>query len=65
MAAAIRHIAALHGAPDKYHDTLTIAWVHLVAVHLSRSDARSFGEFIAENPGFWIAISSIASTAPS
>jgi len=51
MAAAIRHVAALHGAPDRYHDTLTVAWVHLVAVHRGRSDALSFGEFIAENPG--------------
>ncbi|HEY2161104.1 MAG TPA: hypothetical protein VGH24_07350 [Solirubrobacteraceae bacterium] len=51
MAAGIRHVAGLHGAPDRYHDTITVSWVHLVAVHRHGSDARSFDEFIAENPG--------------
>jgi hypothetical protein len=27
MKAAIRHVATTHGAPEKYHETLTIAWV--------------------------------------
>ena len=33
MASAIRHLAAEHGAPDKYHATMPHAWVKLVAVH--------------------------------
>lgn len=25
MASAIRHVAGLHGAPDRYHDTITLS----------------------------------------
>jgi hypothetical protein len=48
---AIRHLADLHGSPGKFHETITRAWVHLVAVHRSGSEARTFDEFIAQNPG--------------
>jgi hypothetical protein len=51
VASALGHVATLHGAPDRYHDTITRSWVHLVAVHMAGSQARSFDEFIAENPG--------------
>jgi hypothetical protein len=50
MAGAIRHVAALHGAPGKYHETLTRAWVHVVALHRAASAAESFDDFVAENP---------------
>ncbi len=50
VADAIRHVAAAHGAPDKYHATLTSAWVRCVAVHRERWPAGSFDEFIARNP---------------
>jgi len=49
MAQAIRHLATLHGSPDRYHATLTQAWVRVVAVHRSRSSASSFAQFIAAN----------------
>ena len=51
VAAAIRHVARLHGAPDKYHHTMTQAWVRLVAFHRAGSQARTFDRFLAENPG--------------
>ena len=51
VATAIRHLASTHGAPDKYHETITRCWVHLVALHRAESDAGSFDEFIAENRG--------------
>jgi len=50
MGAAIRHVARLHGAPDRYHETITRSWVRLVALHLAGSEAESFDEFIADNP---------------
>jgi hypothetical protein len=50
MSAAIRHVAAAHGQPDRYHHTITLAWLHLVAVHIRRSRVSSFDKFIAENP---------------
>ena len=51
MAAAIRHVAELHGAPDRYHDTITRSWVKLVALHRDASEAGSFDEFITGNQG--------------
>ena len=51
VAGAIRHVARRHGAPDKYHDTMTQAWVRLVAFHRADSQAATFDQFLAENPG--------------
>lgn len=51
MSSAIRHVATVHGAGDRYHETVTRAWVHLVAVHMSGGTPASFDEFIAENRG--------------
>jgi hypothetical protein len=50
MAAAIKHVGRLHGAEDKYHDTITRAWLHFVAVHIEGCAADSFEEFIDHNP---------------
>lgn len=49
LADAIRKVAAAHGAPDKFHATVTAAWVRCVAVHRQRWPARSFDEFIERN----------------
>jgi hypothetical protein len=54
MMAAIRHVAASHGTPDRYHETLTLTWLHLVAVHASASEAATFEEFIKENDGLLV-----------
>ncbi len=50
MAASIQHVARLHGAEGKYHETITRAWLHLVAVHAQRWGAESFEEFLDSNP---------------
>lgn len=50
MAAAVRHVARLHGAADRYHETITRAWVLVVAVHRGGQPGGSFDEFIAANP---------------
>lgn len=50
MAAAIRRIAREHGAEDKYHETITRAWLRFVVVHMRRWGAASFEEFIERNP---------------
>ena len=49
MREAIKHVALKHGAPDKYHETRTIAWIRLIGTHVGRNDAPDFDEFIAEN----------------
>jgi hypothetical protein len=50
VADAIRQVAAAHGAPAKFHATLTTAWVHCIAVHRQRWPAPEFDEFIDRNP---------------
>jgi hypothetical protein len=50
MQCAIKHIAAAHGTPGKYHETLTLMWARVVAAHARLSDARDFEMFIGENP---------------
>jgi hypothetical protein len=50
MTAAIRHVARMHGAEHKYHETMTRAWLHFVAVHNQRWGAETFEEFFARNP---------------
>jgi hypothetical protein len=50
MVAAIRHVARRHGAEEKYHETITRAWLQFVAVHMQRWGAGSFEEFIERNP---------------
>lgn len=50
MRDAIRHIAERHGATDKYHETITQAWLHCVAVHAQRWPADGFDTFIDRNP---------------
>jgi len=51
MEAALRWVAERHGAPERYHDTLTRAWVRLVSVHRTRHPAASFDAFIGANAG--------------
>jgi len=50
VASSIREVAAAHGAPAKYHATITSAWVHCVAVHRQRWPADNFDEFVERNP---------------
>ncbi len=51
MRSAIQHVASSHGTPDKYHETLTMTWVRLVAAHRRAGDAPDFDTFLSENPG--------------
>ena len=50
VAAAVRHVAQRHGMPDKYHETLTRAWVVVVALHRALDAGESFDAFIAAHP---------------
>jgi hypothetical protein len=51
MSDAIRHVAASHGMPERYHHTITLSWLRLVAVHVSRWDEPTFDAFMERNPG--------------
>lgn len=48
---AIRHVAEAHGAPGKYHRTMTEAWAALVAHHLAEAPELAFDEFVERFPG--------------
>jgi hypothetical protein len=50
VAAAIRQVAAAHGQPARFHETITRSWVRCVAVHRERWPAATFGEFLDRNP---------------
>ena len=50
VAAAIRHLAKTHDAADKYHETITRFWVHLIAFHSAQSGTESFDQFIDDHP---------------
>lgn len=47
----IRHVAAYQRAPQKYHDTVSRAWMELVAHHVATDPAcADFDAFAARNP---------------
>ena len=51
MSAGIRRFANHHGATQKYHHTLTLAWMRLVASALVETpDSHTFAQFLAEHP---------------
>lgn len=47
---SIRRYAAHHGKPEKYHETVTVAWLRLLAGSANRSGASSFEELLAASP---------------
>ena len=51
MSDAIRKFAAVHGATSKYHHTLTLAWMRLVAAAIrDDQDIDDFDHFAGEHP---------------
>jgi flavin reductase len=49
-AEGIRNLARANGTPGLYHETLTRAWVYLVAAAVAKSELLSFAELLADNP---------------
>jgi hypothetical protein len=51
MSEGIRRFANHHGATQKYHHTLTLAWMRLVAAALVETpEGYTFGQFITAHP---------------
>jgi hypothetical protein len=51
MAGAIRRFAAHHGKSDKYHETITVAWLRLIASAMARQPMdASFDELTIAAP---------------
>jgi hypothetical protein len=51
IARAIRYVAAQHGQPAKYHETLTQFWARIVGHHTARRpELTDFEQFIGAYP---------------
>ena len=50
VADGLRRTARYAGAPQKYHATVSRAWVELVAHHTGQDPAADFDTFAARNP---------------
>jgi hypothetical protein len=50
LSQAIRTYAAYHGKSDKYHETVTQAWLYLVAAAQDRAPGASFQDLLATTP---------------
>jgi hypothetical protein len=48
--ATIRHVAAAHGEPAKFHRTITAAWMALVEYHRSEAPELEFDAFLDRFP---------------
>jgi hypothetical protein len=46
MLETIRHFASLHGHASKFHHTLTVVWVKLVAAHATQHMDATFDELL-------------------
>ena len=47
---ALRRFAAAKGAATKYHETITVAYMLIIAERLERARGLTWGEFAAANP---------------
>jgi hypothetical protein len=47
--AAIRRFAAAKGAPERYHETITVAYLLLIAERIRQEPGLSWPEFAARN----------------
>lgn len=50
MSGALRRFAARHGHPEKYHETVTWAYLFVIAERRGRNPGASWEEFAARNP---------------
>jgi hypothetical protein len=50
VCAGIRRTARYAGAPQKYHATMSRAWIELIAYHVAEHDTEDFDDFVDRNP---------------
>jgi hypothetical protein len=50
MAAGLRRFAASRGASEKYHETLTLVWLRLVAAAIGAHAPVTFDDLLAAEP---------------
>ena len=47
---ALRRFATAKGAPDKYHETMTVAYMLIIAERIDSTASRDWAEFAVSNP---------------
>jgi hypothetical protein len=50
IGASIRRYAAFHGKSDKYHETVTVAWMLLLAEQAASAPEASFEQILTQRP---------------
>ena len=61
FASALRCFAAAHGAAGKYHETVTVAWMLIVADRIRRDGPSSWEAFATANPDLLVRSPSVLS----
>jgi hypothetical protein len=46
----IRRMAAAHGEPDRYHESITSAWAHVLSALVAARPGLTFAEFVEAHP---------------
>ncbi len=50
MREALQRYAASHGQPERYHETVTVAYMSLLQTHRALNPADSWEQFVVANP---------------
>ncbi len=50
MCDTLRRYAASHGQPERYHETVTVAYMSLLQTHRALNPAETWEQFVAGNP---------------
>jgi hypothetical protein len=53
MGESLRRFAIANDKPDLYHETVTVAFIALINERLAASDADTWSDFAAANPGLF------------
>ena len=53
MRTALQHYAASHGQPERYHETVTVAYMSLLQTHRVLNPADTWEQFVAANPALF------------
>ena len=53
MREALQRYAASHGQPERYHETVTVAYMSLLQTHRALNPADSWEQFVAANPALF------------
>ena len=53
MREALRRYAASHGQPERYHETITVAYMSLLQTHRMLRPADTWEDFVAANPALF------------